>query len=116
VLVWVIPLVGAIFVLGVWAHDRKSTSRDPVRYGEGPWLPGIGPENEHRHHGNNLGDSGSHDGHGGDTGGAGLSTTSLRHHSAARQRSFTIDRNGSTASIGPEAYSLGDFHNFRVRR
>jgi hypothetical protein len=71
VLVWVIPLVGAIFVLSVWAHDRKSASRDPVRCGEGPWLPGIGPENEHRHHGNNLGDSRSHDGHGGDAGGAG---------------------------------------------
>jgi hypothetical protein len=29
-LVWVIPLVGAIFVLSVRAHDRKSASRDPV--------------------------------------------------------------------------------------
>jgi hypothetical protein len=71
VLVWVIPLVGAIFVLSVWAHDRKSSSRDPVRYGKGPWLPGIGPENEHRHHGDSVGESGGHDGHGGDAGGSG---------------------------------------------
>jgi hypothetical protein len=71
VLVWVIPLVGAIFVLSVWAHDRKSASRDPVRYGEGPWLPGIGPKNEHRHHGDGVGESGSHDGYGGDAGGSG---------------------------------------------
>jgi hypothetical protein len=72
VLVWVIPLVGAIFVLSVWAHDRNSAARDPVRYGEGPWLPGIGPENENRDHDNSLGESGhSHDGHGGDAGGSG---------------------------------------------
>ncbi len=71
VLVWVIPLVGAVFVLSVWAHDRKSASRDPVLHGEGPWLPGIGPENEHRHPGDSMGDSGSHDGHGGDAGGSG---------------------------------------------
>ena len=71
VLVWAVPLVGAIFVLSVWAHDSKSAARDPVRYGEGPWLPGIGPENENRHH-DSLGDSGhSHDGHGGDAGGSG---------------------------------------------
>jgi hypothetical protein len=71
VLVWVIPLVGSIFVLSVWAHDRKSASRDPVLHGEGPWLPGIGPENEHRHPGDSIGESGSHDGHGGDAGGSG---------------------------------------------
>ena len=64
VLVWVIPLVGAVFVLSVWAHDRKSASRDPVLHGVGPWLPGIGPENEHRHPGNSLADGSSHDGHG----------------------------------------------------
>ena len=71
VVVWVIPLVGAVFVLSIWAHDRKPVSRDPVLNGEGPWLPGIGPENEHRHPGNSMADSGSHDGHGGDSGSSG---------------------------------------------
>jgi hypothetical protein len=61
-LIWMVPLVGAILVLGVWSHDRKSSSRDPARYDEGPWLPGIGPENDHGHQG------GSNGGHGGDGG------------------------------------------------
>jgi hypothetical protein len=71
VFAWVVPLVGAFFVLAVWAHDRKSESRDPVRADEGSWLPGMGPESEHRHHGTNLGDGGSHDGRGGDAGSSG---------------------------------------------
>jgi hypothetical protein len=58
VLVWAIPLVGATFVLTIWAHDRKSAPRDPMRHSEGPWLPGIGPESENRHHDHNLGDAG----------------------------------------------------------
>jgi hypothetical protein len=70
-LVWVIPFVGAIFVLSVWAHDRISASRDAVRYDEGPWMLGIGPEGEHRHYGDNFGEGGSHDSHGGDTGSSG---------------------------------------------
>jgi hypothetical protein len=43
-LAWTVPLIGAILVLSVWAHDRESASRDPVRHDEEPWLPGIGPE------------------------------------------------------------------------
>jgi hypothetical protein len=70
-LVWAVPLIGAILVLWVSDHDRKSTSRDAIRYDEGPWLPGIGPENDHGRHGGSLGDSSSHDGHGGGGGGAG---------------------------------------------
>jgi hypothetical protein len=70
-LVWAVPLVGAILVLSVWAHDRKSASRDPVRYDEGSWLAGIGPENDHGKHRGSLGDSSSHDGHGADGGGSG---------------------------------------------
>jgi hypothetical protein len=30
----------ATLVITVWAHDRKSASRDPVRNEKGPWLPG----------------------------------------------------------------------------
>jgi hypothetical protein len=71
VLVWVVPLVGATFVLSVWAHDRKSATRDSIRNDEGPWLPGIGPENEHRHNGAGLGEDGGHDGHSGVGSGAG---------------------------------------------
>jgi hypothetical protein len=67
--IWVIPLIGAILVLSVSAHDRKS--RAPVRYDEGPWLPGIGPENDHGKHGGSLGDSISHDGHGANGDGSG---------------------------------------------
>jgi high-affinity Fe2+/Pb2+ permease len=70
-LVWMIPFAGAIFVLSVWAHDRASASRDAVRYDEGLWMPGIGPEGEHRYHGDNFGEAGSHDSHGGDTGSSG---------------------------------------------
>jgi hypothetical protein len=69
ILVWVIPLVGATVVLSVWAHDRKTASRDPVRSGEGPWLPGIGPMSDSSHPTNSFGDGGAHDGHGGDGGG-----------------------------------------------
>jgi hypothetical protein len=64
-LIWVLPLVGAILVLSVWVHDRKSASRDPIRSGEGPWLPGIGPERDRGHHGGGFGDGAGHDGHGG---------------------------------------------------
>ena len=70
-LVWMIPLVGAILVLSVWDHDRKSASRDSVRYDEGPWLPGIGPESDREYNGDNFGDGASHDGHGGDSGSSG---------------------------------------------
>ena len=69
-LVWLLPLIGAIWVIGVWAHDRKSASRDPDRHGEGPWLPGIGPESDRVHHGDGFGGS-SHEGHGGDGAGSG---------------------------------------------
>jgi hypothetical protein len=71
VLIWVLPFVGAILVLTVLAHDRKSASRDPVRNDEGPWLPGIGPESDRGHHGGGFGDGASHDGHGGDSGSPG---------------------------------------------
>jgi hypothetical protein len=73
VLVWVIPLVGATLVLTIWAHDRRSASRDPERNREGlPWLAGIGPETENRHHAHNPGDTGhGHEGQGGDAGGSG---------------------------------------------
>jgi hypothetical protein len=68
-LAWLLPLIGAILVLSVWAHNRKSASRDPVRHGEGPWLPGIGPESDNVHHGGSFGGS-SHEGHAGDGGGS----------------------------------------------
>jgi ABC-type nickel/cobalt efflux system permease component RcnA len=63
-LVWLLPFVGAIAVLSVWAHDRKFTSPRPVHPDEGPWLPGIGPESDHRHHGADAGESGGHGGDG----------------------------------------------------
>ncbi len=65
-LVWLVPLVGAILVLSVWAHDRNSAARDPARHEEGPWLPGIGPESDHGHRGESFGDGSSHNGHSGD--------------------------------------------------
>ena len=71
VLIWLLPLVGAILVIGVWAHDRKSASRDPVRHHEGPWLPGISPESDRAHHGGGLEEGASHDGHSGDSGSPG---------------------------------------------
>ena len=71
VLIWVLPFVGAILVISVWAHDRKSTLRDPVRNDEGPWLPGIGPESDRAHHGGGFGEGASHDGHSGDSGSPG---------------------------------------------
>ena len=58
-------------VLSVCAHDRKSAARDLVRDGEGPWLPGIGPESDRVDHGDGFGGSGSHEGHGEDGGGSG---------------------------------------------
>jgi hypothetical protein len=63
ILVWAVPLGGAILVLCVWAHDRKSASRDPDRHDEGPWLPGMGPESDSVHHDDGFGGS-SHEGHG----------------------------------------------------
>jgi hypothetical protein len=69
-LAWLVPLIGAILVLSVWAHNRKRASRDPVRHDEGPWLPGMGPESDRVHHGDGFGGS-SHDGHGGDGAGSG---------------------------------------------
>jgi hypothetical protein len=68
VLIWVLPFVGALLVLTVLAHDRKSASRDPVHNDEGPWLPGIGPESDPGHHGGGFGDGASH---GGDSGSPG---------------------------------------------
>ncbi len=65
ILVWVIPLIGATVVLSVWAHDRKTSSRDPVHTGEGPWLPGIGPMSDSSHPTNSFGDGGAHSGDGG---------------------------------------------------
>ena len=65
ILVWVIPLIGATVVLSVWAHDRKTSSRDPVHTGEGPWLPGIGPISDSGHPTNSFGDRGTHSGDGG---------------------------------------------------
>jgi hypothetical protein len=69
VLIWVIPMVGAVWVLIVWVHDRKSTARDPFRDDERYWMPGMGPESDRVHRGDSLGGSG-HDGHGGDGGGS----------------------------------------------
>jgi hypothetical protein len=69
VLVWVVPLVGAVFVLSVWAHDRMSAARDPARSDEGPWLPGIGPMSDNSHPTSSFGDLGTHDGQGGNGGG-----------------------------------------------
>ena len=69
VVVWAVPFVGSILVLSVWAYDRKSATHDLVGRDEGPWLPGIGPENGYGHHGGSPGDSGSHEGHGGESGG-----------------------------------------------
>jgi hypothetical protein len=64
-LVWVVPLVGAVFVLSVWAHDRKSAARDSARSDEGPWLPGISPMSDSSHPTSTFGDLGTHDGQGG---------------------------------------------------
>jgi hypothetical protein len=69
IIVWVVPLVGAIFVIGVWAHDRKSASRDPGRSDEGSWLPGIGPMSDTSHPTASFGDFGTHDGQSGDVDG-----------------------------------------------
>jgi hypothetical protein len=71
VLIWVLPFVGAILVISVWAHDRKSASRDPVRNEVGQWRPGIGPESDRAHHGGGFGEGTSLDGHGGDSGSPG---------------------------------------------
>jgi hypothetical protein len=71
VLIWVLPFVGAILVLTVLAHDRKSASPDLVRSDEGLWLPGIGPLSDSSHPTSSFGDVGTPDGHGGDGGGQG---------------------------------------------
>ena len=60
ILVWVIPLIGATVVLSIWAHDRKTSSRDPVHSGEDPWLPGIGPMSDSTHPTGSFGDGGTH--------------------------------------------------------
>jgi hypothetical protein len=65
----VIPLIGATVVLSVWAHDRKTSARDQVHTGEGPWLPGIGPMSDSSHPTNSFGDGGTHSGDGGGQGG-----------------------------------------------
>ena len=72
-LVWLLPFVGAIVVLSIWAHDRKFWAHDrkftsprPVGPDERTSLHGIGPESDHRHHGADAGEDG---GHGGDSGG-----------------------------------------------
>jgi hypothetical protein len=70
ILVWVVPLLGATFVLSVWAHDRHSASPDPISSNEAsPWLPGIGPMSDRSHPTSTFGDISTHDGHGGDGGG-----------------------------------------------
>lgn len=68
ILIWAIPLVGATVVLSVWAHDRKTSSRDPVHSGDDPWLPGIGPMSDSSHPTSSFGDGGTH---GVDSGGQG---------------------------------------------
>ena len=69
-LVWVVPLLGAAAVLGVWAHDRNSASRESVSSGEDSlWLPGIGPLSDRSHPTRTFGDLDTHDGNGGDGGG-----------------------------------------------
>lgn len=65
VLVWVIPMIGATVVLSVWAHDRKTSSRDPIHSCEGPWLPGIGPMSDNSHPTSSFGDGGESGGDGG---------------------------------------------------
>jgi hypothetical protein len=60
IVIWVIPLVGAAVVLSVWAHDRKTYSRDPAHSGEGQWLPGIGPISDSSHPTSSFGDGGTH--------------------------------------------------------
>jgi hypothetical protein len=70
-LVWLVPLIGSVLTLSVWAHDRKSASRDPDRHGEESWPASIGgPESDRPNRGDGFGGS-SHDGHGGDGGGSG---------------------------------------------
>jgi hypothetical protein len=70
-LVWLLPLLGAAAVLGVWAHDRNSVLRDHVNSGEGSnWLPGIDALSDRSHPTSTFGDFGTHDGNdGGDGGG-----------------------------------------------
>jgi hypothetical protein len=65
VLIWMLPFVGAILVLTVLAHDRKSASPEHVRNDEGPWLPGIGPMSDSSRPTSSFGDVGTPDGHGG---------------------------------------------------
>lgn len=68
-LVWVLPLLGATFVLIVWAHDRTTSSRGPTRDAEGPWLPGLGPMSDSSHRDGGFG--AAQDGHGGDSASSG---------------------------------------------
>jgi hypothetical protein len=67
ILVWAVPLLGATFVISVWAHDRQSASRDPIRSDDAlPWLHGIGPMSDTNHPTSTFGDHITHDGQGGD--------------------------------------------------
>ena len=61
-LVWTVPFVGTILGLSVWAYDRKFAVHDPDRLDEGPWLPGIGPENGRGHDSDTMEDGGNHEG------------------------------------------------------
>jgi hypothetical protein len=67
--VWLVPLLGATAVLGVWAHDRSSVSRESVSSGEvSRWLPGMGPLSDKSHPTSTFGDLNTLDGNGGDSG------------------------------------------------
>jgi ABC-type nickel/cobalt efflux system permease component RcnA len=68
ILVWLVPLLGATFVLSVWAHDRQSESHGHSRSEDATqWLPGIGHMSDTSHPASTFGDVSTHDGQGRDT-------------------------------------------------
>jgi hypothetical protein len=68
-------MVGALYLIGLLALTTFVIILERWIYGlfydEGPWLPGIGPDSDGAHHGGGFGDDTNHNGHGGDSGGAG---------------------------------------------
>lgn len=71
VLIWLLPLVGAILVLSVWMHDRKPSPHHSVSDDQEPWMPGMGPESDRSRPHGGFGEGATHDGHNGDGGNSG---------------------------------------------
>jgi hypothetical protein len=71
IIVWVVPLVGAIIIIAV----LKATGQERERsFDSGSsttsWMPGMGPESDHSHRGG-YGEGSGDAGHGGDAGSGG---------------------------------------------